>query len=56
LKNAPVDAPGFLGAQQELADHQARAKALVLSDPDVDSVRWVLDEAWLTRRGIQVSP
>jgi len=56
LKNAPVDDPAYLRAQQELADHQARAKALVLSDPDIDSVRWVLDESWLARRGIQVSP
>jgi hypothetical protein len=56
LKNTPVDEAAYLRAQQQLADHQARAKALVLSDPDIDAVRWVLDETWLARRGIRPAP
>jgi len=53
LKDRSVDDPAYLRAQLALAEHQALAKRLVLADPDIDSVHWTLDEAWLDQRGIQ---
>lgn len=52
MEQRPVTDPGYLRAQQRLADTQAHARALVLADPDVERVRWELDETWLTRHGI----
>jgi hypothetical protein len=48
------DDPDFLRAQQQLADRQAQARALVLADAAIESVRWELDTDWLRRHGIQV--
>lgn len=48
------DAPEFLQAQQELAAHQTLARALVLSDPAIETVRWELDIDWLRDHGIRM--
>lgn len=39
-------------AQQALADHQAHAHELVVSDPDIARVTWELDEIWLRKQGV----
>jgi hypothetical protein len=39
-------------AQLELARVQEMAAGIVMSDPDVDRVRWALDERWLRSNGI----
>ena len=46
--------PAFETAQVELAQRQARARDLILSEPDVEAVNWRLDEAWLRERGIPI--
>ncbi len=50
------DAPEFQAAQRRLAEVQTRARDLVLADPAVKRVRWVLDRDWLMRHGIQSPP
>lgn len=44
--------PEVLKAQIELAKIQGRAKKLVTLEPDVEQVKWVIDEAWYTAHGI----
>jgi hypothetical protein len=44
--------PEVMAAQAELARHQKRAQKLVQDQPEVRSVRWVLDKAWYAERGI----
>ncbi|WP_144822680.1 hypothetical protein [Marinobacter piscensis] len=44
----------MMAAQVELARLQSRAAELVTKESDVTSVRWVLDKAWLAKRGIYV--
>lgn len=48
------DDPALVAAQQELAELQAHARALVLAQPDVESVRWELDRRWFEQRGVAV--
>lgn len=56
LKNAAVESPEFQKAQQDLAEHQARAKQLVLREPGIDRVIWKLDKNWLYQQGVQTVP
>ena len=44
--------PEVLKAQIELAKIQGRAKKLVTLQPDIEQVKWVIDEAWYTKHGI----
>jgi len=44
--------PEMIAAEQELARVQARARSLVLDQPDVERVRWVLDRSWYESRGV----
>lgn len=46
--------PAFQQAQQALAEHQAHARAIVMTDPDIRAVRWELDEAWLRQHGVSL--
>ncbi len=52
LAGKPADDPAVVSAEKELAEHQARAKKLILAQPDVTQVRWVLDQGWYAERGI----
>ena len=52
LKNRSTEDPILIAAQKDLADHQAHAKKLILDQPDITKVRWVLDRAWYSERGI----
>ncbi len=54
LENMPVTDPAYQHAQQDLAEHQGRAKRLVLSEPGINAVQWQLDESWLARQGVQL--
>lgn len=47
------DDPAMLAAQQELIEHQKRAQALMLGQPDVERVDWRLDVRWLADHGVQ---
>jgi hypothetical protein len=44
----------MMAAQQTLAAVQTRAADLVTGQPQVNRVRWVLDESWLAGQGIFV--
>ena len=45
----------MMKAQQELAEIQKRARAIVMASGKVKGVRWELDKNWLTRHGVQFS-
>jgi len=44
--------PAVLKAQIELAKLQGRAKKLVILEPDIDQVNWIIDKAWYAKHGI----
>lgn len=48
------DSPEVIAAQKELAHHQQKAKKMVLSQPDVNQIRWELDKGWFAGYGIYV--
>lgn len=52
LQGKPQDDPAVMAAQDELVGYQKHAAALVQAQPDVTSVRWVLDRDWYLKRGI----
>jgi hypothetical protein len=52
LGNTAVDHPDMFAAQAVLVEKQTRAAELVQSQPDVTSVRWVLDERWYNEHGV----
>jgi hypothetical protein len=51
LAEKAQDDPAMIAAQQGLIDHQKRAQGLMLAQPDVVSVAWELDTAWLAQHG-----
>lgn len=46
------DSPEVIAAQKELAHLQQKAKKIVLSQPDINQVRWQLDKSWFANYGI----
>ena len=42
----------FQKAQKELARIQTKARDIVLSDPEIKSMRWQLDRSWLSQHGV----
>ena len=50
---SPVS-PEMIAAQESLASIQTRAAGLVKAQEDVRSVRWILDENWLSRNGVYI--
>tara|TARA_B100001059_G_scaffold208841_1_gene221386 strand:- start:307 stop:768 length:462 start_codon:yes stop_codon:yes gene_type:complete len=53
LKKAGAVSDEMMAAQDELARVQSHVGKLVKSQEDVNSVRWVLDQQWLTENGAQ---
>lgn len=54
LQQRSADSDEMMAAQVELARTQSYASELVESEEDVRSVRWVLDQGWLAKRGVHV--
>ncbi|KXX64076.1 hypothetical protein [Marichromatium gracile] len=54
LANKAQDDPKMIAAQQELINHQKRAQGLILAQPQVERVDWLLDTQWLADHGVQV--
>ncbi|MCC5862826.1 MAG: hypothetical protein JJT93_13075 [Gammaproteobacteria bacterium] len=54
LRNRPLDDPAILAVQEQLVSVQARAAAIVRAEPDVESIRWQLDERWYAERGVRI--
>lgn len=52
LKHAALESPRMTEAQEQLAEVQSHAAALIRSQDDVQRVIWVLDERWLANHGI----
>jgi len=52
LKRLGSEDAEMIAAEQELARVQAHARSLILEQPDVDRVRWVLDRGWYEGRGV----
>jgi len=56
LQGKDVQHPDMMAAQDRLVAVQSRAAELVQTHPQVNAVRWVLDERWFSERGINVAP
>jgi|TARA_R100000005_G_scaffold92923_2_gene67308 hypothetical protein len=56
LQDKDVQHPDMMAAQDRLVAVQSRAAELVQTHPEVNAVRWVLDERWFAERGINVAP
>lgn len=54
LQHSSAVSDEMRAAQEELARVQSHAGDLVKSQPDVNSIRWVLDKRWLANHGVQV--
>ncbi|HYN76630.1 MAG TPA: hypothetical protein VES73_02415 [Lamprocystis sp. (in: g-proteobacteria)] len=52
LAGKPAEDPAMVAAQQALVDAQKRAMELVQGLPDVKTVSWELDVAWLADHGV----
>jgi hypothetical protein len=52
LSKTSVDDPAMMAAQDELVKKQSRAAELVTSQPDVDRLRWEIDERWYNEHGV----
>lgn len=52
LRRLDAEDSEMIAAEQELARVQAHTRALLLDQPDVDRVRWVLDRAFYESRGV----
>ncbi len=46
LRDKPTTDPALAAARARFVEHEQRAIALLLAEPDVDSVIWSLDRAW----------
>ena len=55
LATRAQDDPDVMEAQQQLAEIQQWAKAIVMESGKVKSVRWELDNNWLRQHGVQFS-
>jgi hypothetical protein len=56
LAGAAVNSDAMMDAQQELAELQSHAAALVRAEDDVNGVSWALDRRWFEARGIYIDP
>jgi hypothetical protein len=54
LAGAGQDDPRMMAAQQDLANHQKKAMALIMKQPDVKAVQWQLDTEWLAEHGVRL--
>ncbi len=54
LAGRPADDPEVQAAQKDLARHQARARKLLLQQPDVKEVIWQLDRQWYQSHGVPI--
>lgn len=54
LKPRDTRDPDFVAAEKALAAVQEEARRIVLSQPEVKSVKWELDRNWLIDHGIPV--
>ena len=54
LANRQDNDPDVIAAQKELASLQARARELILAEPDVDRVYWQIDSAWYAEHGVML--
>jgi hypothetical protein len=52
LKGKSTEDPRLIMAEQKLETLQTHAKQLILSQPDVEKIRWVLDSDWYIQQGI----
>ena len=54
LANRQDNDPDIIAAQKELASLQARARELILAEPDVDRVYWQIDSVWYAEHGVML--
>lgn len=56
LQGRDVQHPDMVAAQERLAELQFHAADVVQAHPEVDRVRWQLDERWFVERGVMLRP
>ncbi|EGV15921.1 hypothetical protein [Thiocapsa marina] len=56
LAGKPADDPAVVAARDRLQRMEFHAIGLMLAEPDVDSIVWSPDRAWLNRQGIDFAP
>ncbi len=54
LQHSGAVSDEMMAAQDELARIQSHAAELISTQPDVKSVRWVLDVRWLENHGVRI--
>jgi hypothetical protein len=54
LANKPADSADAQAAFARLSEHEMQAIGVMRAQPDVESVDWMLDRAWLDRHHIDV--
>ena len=52
LNDKDVVHPDMMAAQDLLAERQIEAERIITSEPDVDRIRWQLDERWYAEQGV----
>jgi hypothetical protein len=52
LAGKPADDPAVAAARERLQRYEMHAIGVMLAEPDVRSIVWSLDRAWLNSRGI----
>lgn len=45
--------PAFIAAQKKLGEMQSEARTIVISQPDINNVKWELDKKWLSAHHIE---
>lgn len=56
LAELPAADPAWSAAARQLSETEFRAIAVLLEQPDVDSVVWSLDRAWFHRHDMDLPP
>jgi hypothetical protein len=56
LRDADLDSPAAVAAQENLAHIQGRVRDPVEAEPDIKRVSWRVDADWFAAHGVQLQP
>jgi len=54
LANLEPDDPAVIAAQKHLARIQGRVAKRLMQEPDIERIRWQLDQQWFNERGVRI--
>lgn len=52
LRNQSETSEAFVEAQRKLANVQSKASSIIMSQKDIDTITWQLDENWLRQHNV----